>query len=91
MFTREFTTGAGTFESDIDNIYLSLIRLAAASLAFAPERFFVDAFTYPFCRIGKIFPGFFGRFIGSKRKYLIFGQVQSKNIYRENKSKLITI
>jgi hypothetical protein len=56
MFAGELTTGAGTFESDIDNIYLSLIRLAAASLAFTPESFFINAFFYSFCRIGKIFP-----------------------------------
>jgi len=64
MFAGKFAAGAGAFKSDIADIYLCLVRLAAAALCLAPNGLRIGALAYPFRRVGKFFSRFFGSFVG---------------------------
>ena len=66
MFAGKFAAGAGAFESEIGQVYLCLVGFAAAALAFAPERSCTGGFAHPFGGIGKVFTGFFRRFVRGK-------------------------
>ena len=52
MFAREFSTGATAFKSDIAEVYLCLVRFAAAALRFPPKRLFIGTFAHPFVGVG---------------------------------------
>lgn len=76
MLTRKLPTGAGALKSDIGEVDLGLIGLAATALALAPKRKLIDALAHPLGWIRQVPSCLFRGFIGRERKDLFFGKVQ---------------
>ena len=80
MLAGKFAAWAGTFECNVGEINLCLVRFAATALAFPPDGQLIGAFTDPFSHVRQSKPCLFRSFIGCEGQYLIFGQGHWKSL-----------